>query len=81
MMSEQDGTSTSEFVRADLSDFDWALMREYERIGRPVDDLAYTEEFDRLYKSLEAVRESRSKAEVFRRLLNLRKSGRLPRVA
>jgi hypothetical protein len=56
-------------------------MREYERIGRPVDDLAYTEEFDRLYKSLEAVRESRSKAEVFRRLLNLRKSGRLPRVA
>lgn len=69
------------FISRDPLPFDQLLIELYLRTGKPVDELAYTDEFDSIFDTLQKQGDSRTKAEVFRRLLNLRKAGRLPRVA
>ncbi len=73
--------TTDLFEPAPLSEHDRMLVDLYTRAGRAADELAYTDEFERIYEQLKKAGDTRSKAEVFRRLLSLRKSGRLPRVA
>jgi len=63
-----------------LTDQDRELIRVYEAIGRPVDDLAYTPEFDQLMAKLGEEPTQERKHAIFGRLLNLRKRGRLPRL-
>lgn len=70
------------FNSSDIEPFDDELIRAYLATGKSVDNLAYTVEFDDIiYKTLQDLGDKRTKADVFRRLLNLRKTGRLPRVA
>jgi len=63
-----------------LSDIDELLIDLYVKTGRPVDRLAYSEDFDWIYKTLQEHGDKRTKGQVFRRLLNLRKAGWLPRL-
>ena len=56
------------------------LISAYREVGRTVDDLAYTAEFDRLVELYRRAGYPGEKYEVFRRLLVLRKSGLLPRL-
>lgn len=64
----------------DLSKADEDLIRAYREVGRSVDDLAYTPEFDRLVELYTHAGHGADKSQVFRRLLILRKSGLLPRL-
>lgn len=64
----------------DLPKADEDLIRAYREIGRSVDDLAYTPEFDRLVDLYARAGHPADKYQVFRRLLILRKSGLLPRL-
>ncbi len=59
---------------------DLRLIHEYIRVGVPVDHLAYTEHFEKLYSGLVDKAEVPSRKDVFRRLLNLRKRGKIPRL-
>jgi hypothetical protein len=61
--------------------FDDVLIELYLERGRSVDDLAYTPDFEFIYSRLVEKGDTRTRSEVFRRLLTLRKTGRLPRVA
>lgn len=63
-----------------LSKSDEDLIRVYREVGRSVDDLAYTGDFEKLYAMYTAAGNTGDKHEVFRRLLILRKSGLLPRL-
>ena len=63
-----------------LPDEDERLIKRYVLAGKSVDSLAYTSTFDDLYKDLQKAGDQRPKAEVFRRLLALRKAGQLPRI-
>lgn len=63
-----------------LSEADKALARIYEDVGRTVDELAYTPEFDELYRKYMDAGFNLKPHEVFRRLLVLRKAGLLPRL-
>jgi hypothetical protein len=54
-----------------------ALIRAYQNAGRTLDDLPYTEQFETIYRRLAT---TQSRADVFHRLHNLRKAGRLPRL-
>jgi len=74
-------STSSPFSEQDLSPEDLRLVLFYQDTGLPVDFLAYTPEFETLFAKLQQSGDTRSKADVFRRLLNLRKAGRLPRVA
>lgn len=58
------------------------LIRVYEEIGRTADDLPYTPEFERLYGVYVAQHPGSkpTRQEVWRHLLNLRKSGKLPKM-
>lgn len=63
------------------------LISVYQKQGRTLDDLPYTAEFEALYAALYGCEESAqhhshqpSQAEVFHRLHNLRKAGKLPRL-
>ena len=62
------------------SDDDAALARAYEQEARTLDDLPYTPEFERLFEAVGGDYEGRSRREVFHRLHNLRKAGRLARL-
>lgn len=57
---------------------DAALVAAYERAGRTLDDLPYTDEFEALYAEVSAAGFDRRGA--FHRLHTLRKAGRLPRL-
>jgi hypothetical protein len=57
---------------------DLALVEAFVRAGRTLDDLPYTEEFERLYA--EVGKEWGSRGEVIHRLQNLRKRKQLPRL-
>lgn len=57
---------------------DQRLVEAYLRVGRPVDKLPYTPEFDRLCRLVGADDSDEARYLVFQRLLNLRKSSRLP---
>lgn len=59
---------------------DSLLMRLYAEIGVALDALPYTEQFDQLYERFLENYTNWSKADVFRRLTNLRKQGMLPRL-
>ena len=61
-----------------LTPEDERLITAYQRAGRPLDDLAYTEEFERLCLEVGANQSRQDRHQVFKRLLTLRKSGRLP---
>jgi len=63
-----------------LPEIDQLLIDLYVKTGKPVDYLAYSDEFEELYKTLQEHGDKRTKSQVFRRLLNLRKSGWLPRL-
>lgn len=64
-----------------LSVEDERLVRHYELTGIPVDSLITSGAFDRFCEVLRSEGESRSNEELLQRLLNLRKAGRLPRLA
>ena len=63
-----------------LSSEDSLLMELYEQVGRPLDDLPYTEEFDRLYEAFCQKCPGRTKYDVVERLFRLRKAGVLTRL-
>lgn len=69
------------FERKDeLNESDIELILAYRKQGVPVDWLPYTEHFDAILKDIQSHGDKREAAQVWRRLLNLRKSGRLPPV-
>jgi catechol 2,3-dioxygenase-like lactoylglutathione lyase family enzyme len=59
-----------------------ALVAAYEKIGRTADDLPYTPHFESLFKAYVAnmPEPQPTRAEVWRHLLNLRKSSKLPKL-
>lgn len=59
---------------------DLRLMDEYVMLGRPTDDLPYSPAFDELAERLHQLGDKRTRPEIMKRLLNLRKMGILPRV-
>lgn len=63
-----------------LSPADARLIDLYTRLGTPADRLPYSEEFERMYQALQQAGDRRDRREVYLRLLNLRKAGRLPRL-
>ncbi len=85
-------TGTDDFWSIPANDgFDQLLIRVYRDVAKPLDSLPYTSDFEELYRELlEQLRNMKThgqpevptttptKAEVFRRLATLRKSGRLP---
>ncbi|QNN25060.1 argininosuccinate lyase [Planctomycetales bacterium ZRK34] len=56
---------------------DSVLVTAYEQADRTLDDLPYTDEFESIYK---AAAGGRSRTDLFHRLHNLRKAGKLPRL-
>ncbi len=77
-MSKHEASGTD---RDDLeSPFDTDLVNEFVKAGVPVDRLAYSAQFEEIFKKLEAKGDKRDRAAMYQRLLNLRKSGRLPLV-
>lgn len=58
---------------------DEKLVAAYKRIGSPLDALPFTEDFDELIRQVDKTPNDSNRAEVFRRLLTLRKTARLPR--
>lgn len=58
------------------------LIKLYEQIGRTADDLPYTPHFERLYELYSAAYTGArpTRGDVWRQLLNLRKSARLPKL-
>ena len=73
-----------EWIDDSLTEEDKRLIDAYAHVGRPVDDLAYTGEFGQLVAialDMDAAQVTEDqKYRAFRRLLNLRKRGRLPRL-
>jgi hypothetical protein len=63
-----------------LSAEDQKLRDAYVRVGKPVDQLPYTEAFDKLVTLLGAIDSPEERFKIFQRLLLLRKRGRLPRM-
>ncbi len=63
-----------------LAPEDQKLLAAYIQIGKPVDQLPYTPEFDELVKVLGLGENREVKNTLFQRLLQLRKKGRLPRL-
>ncbi|MEM1329037.1 MAG: acetylxylan esterase [Planctomycetota bacterium] len=61
------------------SNADRDLIEAYEAVGRTLDDLPYTREFETVLERIAAGESGRSPREVLRRLQNLRKAGRLPK--
>ncbi len=59
---------------------DAALVRDYLRVGRTLDDLAYTPDFESLYESIGGERTWKARWHVLHRLQNLRKAGKLPKL-
>lgn len=79
-MSDLFGTAQGHEVKpSDLSDFDRSLVEAYTSVGRTLDDLPYTDEFESLFKVIGGDSCGKSRREVFHRLHNLRKAARLPR--
>lgn len=64
--------------RADRPAADAALIAAYQKVGRTLDDLPYTADFDRLLQSLRESRVEMQPRAALQRLQNLRKAGRLP---
>ena len=75
------GKAVSQFFKetSPLPPEDQQLAATYDLLGRTLDDLPYTEDFDLLMQRIRAAGDRRSEAEVLTRLQNLRKATRLPR--
>ena len=58
---------------------DSKLKELYLHAGIPLDQLAYTEEFEELYSKITELDDSLTRTWVYRRMLGLRKRGMLPR--
>lgn len=56
------------------------LVAAYVEIGRTLDDLPYTQDFETLLERVGMGQEPAGRREVFHRLHNLRKASRLPRL-
>lgn len=57
------------------------LVSVYQKQGRTLDDLPYTDSFETIYLSMYAGEaDAPARAKVFHRLHNLRKAGKLPRL-
>lgn len=57
------------------------LISVYQKQGRTLDDLPYTDAFESLYAAMyDGDDDAPSRAQVFHRLHNLRKAGKLPRM-
>lgn len=59
---------------------DQLLIAAYGQIGRTLDDLPYTPEFERLYRAADGDSRGVTQRDVLHRLQNLRKAGKLPKV-
>ena len=64
---------------------DETLISVYQKQGRTLDDLPYTDDFETIYRSLYGpggrdAPAAMTKAQLFHRLQNLRKAGKLPRL-
>lgn len=66
--------------RVRVADADAALIAAYLRTGRTLDDLPYTEEFERLYSTIGGEACGNSRAQVVHKLQNLRKAGKMPKL-
>lgn len=66
------------FQAVELPAEDQRLIKAYSAIGRPSDDLPYSEDFERMVERLREEGELRSKRELILRLFQLRKAARLP---
>jgi len=69
----------AEWAAPPLSEEDERIVEAYRRAKRPLDDLPYTEAFDQMCEDLGLPDTQAAKHGLFRRLLTLRKTGRLPR--
>lgn len=69
-----------EWQAGELTEQESRLIREYAKSSRPLDALAYTEDFDRLVHAAGFGDSMADKHRAFVTLLNLRKRGRLPRL-
>jgi len=63
-----------------LTPEDERLVGAYVKLGRSLDDLPYTEQFNSLVAMVGLKDTEDNKHSVFKRLLRLRKTGRLPRL-
>ncbi len=61
-----------------LSREDQRLVETVYELGRPIDDLPYTDAFDELVRRQREIGDQREYADLFHRVLNLRKAGRMP---
>ena len=64
----------------DLTKLDRLLIQAYVTQGVSLDALAYTDDFEAIYKKISAAGYTDDRAAAFRRLLNFRKAGQLPRL-
>lgn len=79
-MSTNAAANDDFWVVPPLSDEDQQLVNAYREIGTPLDQLPYTQSFDRLMEMLGQQNTNDQKFLVFQRLLRLRKRGRLIRL-
>jgi hypothetical protein len=70
-----------DWIGPPLSAEDQRLIDAYVQTRRPLDDLAYTLDFERLVEDIKGEASMENLHAIFRRLLTLRKMGRLPRLA
>ena len=70
-----------DWIGPPLSAEDQQLIDAYVQTRRGLDDLAYTPDFELLVRNLKGEATMTNLHSVFKRLLTLRKMGRLPRLA
>lgn len=64
-----------------LDSADERLIDAYLLVGRPLEDLPYTDDFERLCRILKADDSDDARHLLYKRLLRLRTRGRLPRIS
>lgn len=64
-----------------LSADDEALIEAYRQVGRSLDELPYTNDFENLFAHVGRPDTQENRHAVFKRLLTLRKMGQLPRLS
>lgn len=68
------------FKPSKLTHTDVRLVELFSKVGKSLDSLPYTEEFDKIYIEAKHLDGISSERDLLDRLLRLRKSGRLPRL-
>ena len=64
----------------ELDTQDRLLLDAYRAVGRPLDDLPYTADFDEVLRKAGQAVDDLTRHQVFKRLLYMRKTARLPSV-